>query len=126
MDLRDFNSNLESKRGPLSGSDPALNRATEEIVPVSYPFAGRIGGNLAFTLSRNDEHYDEKVQTTPDAVSSLTWKESFDLRAFRDVELWKQAILEGWATSMMVWTSGLLCYALVPLVPCVTLNYTSL
>lgn len=94
-----------------------MNRAMDEKVPVSHPFAGRMGGNLAFTLSRNDTEFDEIAHSTPDAVSSLTWKDSFDLRAFRDVELWKQAILEGLATCMMVWTSALFCYTLVPLVP---------
>lgn len=39
-------------------------------------------------------------------------RETFDLSGFGDVELWKQAVLEAWATSMLVWITGLLGYTL--------------
>ncbi|KDQ12155.1 hypothetical protein BOTBODRAFT_189428 [Botryobasidium botryosum FD-172 SS1] len=84
----------------------AQRHVSEEV--LSRPFAGRLGGNQAFTLSKDDPDYDEKRRSTPDAATSLSWRESFDLRAFRDGELWTQAVFEGWATSMLVWTSGLL------------------
>lgn len=83
---------------------------------ISRPFVGRLGGNRAFTLDVADPNFDEKHRSTPDAGPSFTWKESFDLRGFVDVELWKQAILEGWATSLLVWITGLAAYSLTPTV----------
>lgn len=100
--LEQFNSNRGHERP----------RATDQL--LSRPFVGRLGGNQAFTLSEDDPNYDEKLLLTPDASPCFTWRESFDLRGFKDVELWKQAVLEGWATSMLVWVTGLLGYALSP------------
>lgn len=91
-----------------------MHRPSEEV--VSRPFVGRLGGNQAFTLSQDDPDYDEKIRRTPDAVPSFSWKESFDLRGFREAELWKQAILEGWASSMLVWINGLAAFTFAPTV----------
>lgn len=88
----------------------AAQRPTEQV--ISRPFVGRLGGNQAFTLSKDDPNYDEKLRTTPDASPCFTWQETFDLSGFGDVELWKQAVLEAWATSMLVWITGLLGYTL--------------
>lgn len=101
------------QRTSRSISDPNLrHRPTEQV--VSRPFAGRLGGNQAFTLSEDDPNYDEKLRSTPDAGSGLTWKESLDLNGFRDVELWKQAMLECWASSMLTWVTGLLGFTFAP------------
>jgi len=110
METRELNSDVEGKgihQSSHSTHESITQRhASEEV--LSRPFVGRLGGNQAFTLSKDDPNYDEKLRKTPDAAPSLTWRGSFDLRGFRDVELWKQAVLEGWATSMLVWISGLL------------------
>ena len=92
-----------------------LSHRSEQV--ISRPFVGRLGGNRAFTLDVNDPNYDEKLRNTPDAGSSFTWRESFDLRGFVDAELWKQAILEGWATGLIIWLTGLAADSLVPTVP---------
>jgi hypothetical protein len=96
-------------------SHGTLSHRSEQV--ISRPFVGRLGGNQAFTLDVADPDYDEKLKNTPDAGSSFKWKESFDLRGFVDGELWKQAILEGWATSLIVWITGLVAYSLAPTIP---------
>jgi hypothetical protein len=63
---------------------------------VSRPFAGRLGGNHEFTLSPDDPHYETTLEKTPDALPIFLWSDSFELRSFRDKELWKQALIEGW------------------------------
>lgn len=92
-----------------------LSPRTEQV--ISRPFVGRLGGNQAFTLDVADPNYDEKLRNTPDAGASFTWKESFDLRGFVDGELWKQAILEGCATSLIVWITGLAGFSLAATTP---------
>jgi hypothetical protein len=101
---------LEKPGTVHSDHDPVLSHRSEEV--ISRPFLGRLGGNGAFTLDESDPNYDEKIRHTPDAGPSFTWKESFDLRGFLDVELWKQAFLEGWATAMLIWITGVPAYAL--------------
>jgi hypothetical protein len=76
----------------------------------------RADSDKAFTLDIPDALYDEKLQKNPDAVICFSWKESFDLRGFADSELWKNAIFEGWGTSMLVWLTGLATYSLSPTV----------
>jgi hypothetical protein len=93
----------------------AIHRDPDQV--ISRPFVGRLGGNQAFTVSRDDPDYDEKLKHTPDAAPLFTWREAFDFAGFRDVDLWQQAVLEGWGTSMLVWISGLVAYTLVPTVP---------
>ena len=74
---------------------------------VSRPFAGRIGGNQQFTVSPEDAQFNKITAEVPDAVANLSWKSSLDLRGFRDIELWKQAIIEGVGTSLQIYISGL-------------------
>jgi hypothetical protein len=61
---------------------------------ISRPFAGRIGGNHHFTLEADTPEKKLLLQRIPDAAPYLTWRESFDLRPFGEIELWKQAIVE--------------------------------
>ena len=81
---------------------------SEQAIP--HPTFGHLGGNRALPES----HSLDRLRNTPDATSFLTWKESFDLRGFVDGKLWRQAILEGWGTSLLVWLTGLAAYSLVP------------
>src|SRR5262245_51897017 len=95
------------------------DRDTDQI--IDRPFVGRLGGNQAFTLLTDDPDYDAKLKHTPDAAPLFSWREAFDLETFRDVDLWQQAILEGWGTSMLVWITGLVGMALEPKIQCVCL-----
>jgi hypothetical protein len=61
-----------------------------------FPFAGRIGGNQEFTLDRSDPNSKRILKETPDAAPFVTWKASFDLNQFRQINLWKAALIEGW------------------------------
>ncbi|OCL01642.1 MIP transporter [Glonium stellatum] len=88
---------------------------------VSRPFAGRIGGNQQFTISPEDTQYEKISAKIPDAAANLHWKSSLDLRGFRDVELWKQATIEGVGTSLQIYISGLYSLGLFS-----ALNETSL
>jgi hypothetical protein len=86
-----------------------LRRKTRDHRPsvASRPFAGRIGGNQEFTLTPSDDSFTSTVQTLPDAGATFTWKQSFSLRGFADVELWKEASIEAVGTCLQVYLSGL-------------------
>lgn len=76
------------------------------------PFAGRIGGNQLLALSPDDPQYDALIAKAPDAAPNLPWRASLDPRGFSDVELWKQAIIEGVGTALQVFLSGLYSFGL--------------
>jgi hypothetical protein len=118
MDTQDRPVDLELPS--TSHPDHAMQPDRFEQV-ISRPFVGRLGGNRAFTLDVSDPDYDEKLRHTPDAGLSFTWRESFDLRGFLDIELWKQAFLEGWATSLIVWITGLAAFSLTTTIPYVSI-----
>lgn len=71
-----------------------LRGSGRAVMIVTEPFAGRLGGNQQFVLSETEPGYEKAVARTPDAALHLTWTESFDLRSFIDLELWKQAVFE--------------------------------
>lgn len=74
---------------------------------ASRPFAGRIGGNQEFTLNPSDASFDSTVKRVPDAGTTFTWKQSFSVHAFTDLELWKESICEGVGTCLQIYLSGL-------------------
>jgi len=80
---------------------------------LAHPYLGRPGGGNRATP---DTSYPDKLRNIPDPPSFVTWAESFDLRGFMDGEVWRQAILEGWGTCLLVWLTGLAAYSLVPTV----------
>ena len=59
------------------------------------PFAGRVGGNQAFILDRDDAANAAVLQDVPDAAPGMTLAEQFDLRSLRSIGLWRAALLEG-------------------------------
>jgi hypothetical protein len=61
-----------------------------------FPFAGRIGGNQEFTLDQSDPNSKRILKEIPDAAPFVTWKASFDLNQFWQINLWKAALIEGW------------------------------
>jgi len=74
---------------------------------ASRPFAGRIGGNQEFILDPSDASFVNTIQNLPDAGATFTWKQSFSPRGFADVELWKEAFIEGIGTCLQIYLSGL-------------------
>jgi len=58
-------------------------------------FAGRLGGNLEFTLNRNNPANQKTLERVPDAASAMTFKEELSLSPIREVALWKAGFVEG-------------------------------
>lgn len=84
----DPQNNPLARVGTSSGIDDTKLRNTS--------FAGRIGGNQQFTVSRDDPDYDKIKSETPDAVANVTWKELCSLRGFREPAIWKSGLIELW------------------------------
>ena len=57
-------------------------------------FAGRLGGNQSFVVDRNNPANAELLQKLPDAAPNLSLQESFNLRGFREADLYKAAVIE--------------------------------
>jgi len=57
-------------------------------------FAGRLGGNQSFVVDRSNPANAELLQKVPDAAPNLSLHESFNLRGFREVDLYKAAFIE--------------------------------
>ncbi|PSN67864.1 aquaporin-like protein, partial [Corynespora cassiicola Philippines] len=81
---------------------------------ASRPFAGRIGGNQEFTLSPSDASFVSIISKVPDAAASFSWAQSFSLRGFADVELWKESTIEGVGSCLQIYLSGLIAVGLGP------------
>ena len=87
----------------------------DHIPPVaSRPFAGRIGGNQEFTLDPDDASFKSVISKVPDAATKFSWEQSFYLRGFVDIELWKEATIEGVGTCLQVYLAGLYAVGLGP------------
>lgn len=59
-------------------------------------FAGRIGGNQQFTVSRDDPEYERIKSEIPDATADVTWREIFSLQGFWQPEIWRSGLIELW------------------------------
>ena len=59
------------------------------------PFIGRLGGNQQFVLNRDDPQYERFLQQAPDAAPHMTLREQLDCRPFKNIGLWKAAVIEG-------------------------------
>lgn len=70
-------------------------------------FAGRIGGNQLFTSSTADVHQ-------PDATGDSTWSSLLSLHGFRQLFLWKMAVIEAVGTGLQVYISGLFSVGILP------------
>lgn len=86
---------------PLTQDLPAFpqNAMAEDDRPekVAFrPFVGRIGGNQDFAVSKTTPGAKQILEKTPDAGYFLTWKESLDPKGFRNIELYKSALIEAW------------------------------
>lgn len=80
-------------------NEPHIMSEHDEPERVAFrPFVGRIGGNQDFAVSKRTPGAKEILEKTPDAGYFLTWRESFDLNGFRNIELYKSALIEAWGT----------------------------
>lgn len=59
------------------------------------PFAGRIGANQQFSLDKNNCTDREILKKYPDAAPWVPLRDALSLRGFRQLEIWKAAIVEG-------------------------------
>jgi hypothetical protein len=91
-------------------------RKSSHLTVASRPFVGRLGGNQEFTSD------DASLSKIPDATAAFSWKQSFSLEAFADVELWKASVIECVGTCLQVYTSGLVSAGLGPLVKATSLG----
>jgi hypothetical protein len=64
------------------------------LKPTQLLFAGRLGGNQEFIINRDDPAQAALLQKTPDAAPFISLAQTFDLRGFREVDLWKAAFVE--------------------------------
>ena len=81
-------------------NQPSAESPTHHTHQISdVPFTGRLGGNQAFVLDRDDVDNASILQDIPDAAPWMTLAEQLDLRPFRTLSLWKAAILEGMGES---------------------------
>ena len=83
------------RRSRRSLSTSALPDGQPPPKPAQLLFAGRIGGNQEFVLDRTDPKYAATIKKTPDAAPYMSVRESFELHAFTEIDLWKAAIMEG-------------------------------
>lgn len=61
----------------------------------SSPFAGRLGGNQEFVVDRENPDNAGLLDKVPDAAPNLSLREAFDLRGFKQPELYRAAVIEG-------------------------------
>lgn len=64
------------------------------------PFIGRLGGNQAFALDRNNAKNASTLELEPDAAPGMTLRQQFDLRGFKSAAIWKAALMEGVGMSL--------------------------
>lgn len=97
--------NVEKASGS-NGNSPATDvennapRSNSVATARSYqattrPFIGRLGGNQGFVLDRHNAANAEILKEQPDSAPCMTLGEQFDLRGFRNLGLWKAALIEG-------------------------------
>ena len=81
---------------------------------ATRPFAGRIGGNQEFTVAPGSSEFELLTETVPDAAANFSWAQSFNLRAFADPDLWKEATIEGVGSCLQQYIAGLYSIGLHP------------
>jgi hypothetical protein len=84
-----------SRNGFDSTADHTEYDPHAPLKPTQLLFAGRLGGNQEFIINRNDPAQAALLQKTPDAAPFMSLAQTFDLRGFREVDLWKAAFIEG-------------------------------
>lgn len=87
--------NFPVSKHSMSPILPSQESTSLQVKPVDNLFAGRLGGNQAFTLDRDESANATTLQRLPDAAPLMSWSEQFDLRGFRRLDLWKAGLAEG-------------------------------
>lgn len=87
--------NLNNRDANNSLRPAAVMDGPPSYHPTSRPFIGRLGGNQEFVLDRHNTANAEVLREQPDSAPCMTLKEQFDLRGFRNIGLWKAALIEG-------------------------------
>ncbi|EXJ88135.1 hypothetical protein A1O1_05063 [Capronia coronata CBS 617.96] len=70
------------------------------------PFAGRLGGNQEFVVDRSNPANAQLLSKLPDAAPNLSLTEAFDLRGFRETDLYKAALIECFGTMVLVFAAS--------------------
>jgi hypothetical protein len=79
------------------------------------PFIGRLGGNQVFVLDRNDAANAELLKEQPDAAPYMTIRQQLDLNGFKNLGLWKAALIEGMGKNPNPVQSAILVITINPL-----------
>ncbi|CUS06692.1 unnamed protein product [Tuber aestivum] len=90
---------------PTSYHDQRPPRVIDPSFRLSA-FAGRIGGNQQFTISRQDPEFYQIKRDRPDATTEGTWAELCDLRGLLKMEIWKSGFIEFWGSLLNAFASG--------------------
>ncbi|PWY86726.1 aquaporin-like protein [Aspergillus heteromorphus CBS 117.55] len=81
--------------------DSGLLRDDLDMTPQVQPFVGRIGGNQGIVLDRRDPANADYLQKVPDAAPLMSFRDTFNLRGFADLDLWRFAAVECLGTMML-------------------------
>jgi hypothetical protein len=92
---QDVEKDLDGHSSSRLDQPPTFSSRKHIYRGYSAPFSGRLGGNQAFILDRDNASNAAILQNAPDAAPGMTLAEQFDLRPFRSIGLWKAAVLEG-------------------------------
>lgn len=79
----------------LEAAETSLQKSKMSPKIASTSFSGRIGGNQSYTVDRNDDANSALLAYEPDAAPGMSLQQQFDLRQFRNLGLWKAAMIEG-------------------------------
>lgn len=72
---------------------------------INRPYAGRLGASQNFSIAGTTAQKQDLLQKVPDAAPYLSLKEALNMRPLLDIELWKQAFIEAYATTFFVWAT---------------------
>ena len=81
-------------------------RGSSALPKIPTPFAGRIGANQEFSLSRQQCTDPELLDKIPDAAPWVPLRDALSPRQFFEIGLWKAAAVEGIGMPMPI-TLGL-------------------
>ncbi|OJI98018.1 hypothetical protein ASPVEDRAFT_441046 [Aspergillus versicolor CBS 583.65] len=90
-------------------------RSDRDTVPSAKaptPFAGRLGANQEFSLSRSHCTDRELLEKTPDAAPWVPLRDALSVTQFSQIELWKAAVVEGLGTCLLVYLTILFAVGL--------------
>ncbi|KAK9463190.1 aquaporin-like protein [Lipomyces oligophaga] len=100
---QDVEKNHDNPSSSRLGAPPTLTSGSHVYHTSTEPFTGRIGGNQAFIVDRDNSCNASILQRAPDAAPGMTLAEQFDLRPFQSVDLWKAAAIEGMGSFMYIY-----------------------